>query len=121
MSKAVQFVGGLGIPCLTAALFAMSATACGGATHSASPQPRAGTAALTGANMGAHFDRVLVAERGAIAMVSRDGCIASVGAGTDATGDYEEMRIRCPKPERLKAWFNGVDKITSSVPLEAVN
>jgi hypothetical protein len=70
--------------------------------------------------MGARFDRVLVAERGTIAMVSRDGCIASVGAGTDATGEYEEMRIRCPKPERLKAWWSGVDRITGGVPLEAV-
>jgi len=99
-------------------------TACGGATRSASPQS-AGTAGLTSAQVNPRFERVLVAEKGMIAMVARDGCVAALSSGgggmaPDDTGDFEEMRVRCPKPERLKAWFAQVDRITGSVALDPV-
>lgn len=110
----------LGISTLTTMLLALGVSACGSATRSAPPQSPSGTAALTGAQMGARFDRVIVAEKGTIAMVSREGCVATVAAGHDQTGDYEEMRVRCPKPERLKAWFSGVDQLTQSVGIERV-
>lgn len=91
---------------------------CGGATRSASPQPRTGTAELTGANVASHFERVLVAEKGVISMVGRNGCVATMSSGMDETGEFEEMRVRCPKPERIKAWFAGVDRITAGIAVE---
>jgi hypothetical protein len=99
---------------------AVLAFAGGCATRSGSPQPAVGATRLTAAKIGTRYERVLVAEKGAIAMVARDGCVATVAAGMDATGDYEEIRVRCPKPERLKAWFVGVDRITANVPVDAV-
>jgi hypothetical protein len=54
-------------------------------------------------------------------MVARDGCVATIAAGMDATGDYEELRVRCPKPDRLRAWFVGVDRITASVDVDVVD
>jgi len=101
---------------LAAALFAFG---CGGATKGASPQAP-GKAALTGAKLGVRYDRVLVAEKGAITMVARGGCAATVSSGMDATGPFEEMRVRCPQPDRLTSWFAAVDKITSTLPVEAV-
>ncbi len=102
-------------------LGALLAIGCGGATRHASPQSTPGTAALTGATMKARFDRVLVADQGLIAMVARDGCVAALAAGRDDTGEFEEMRVRCPKPERLKAWFTGVDRITAAVEVTPVD
>jgi hypothetical protein len=61
---------------------------------------------------------VLVAEKGAISMVARDGCIATMSSGRDESGELEEMRVRCPKPERIKAWFAGVDRITGGIAVE---
>jgi hypothetical protein len=96
-------------------------SACGGATRTASPRsPEAATAALTAAKLGVRYDRVLVAESNAIVMVARDGCVAMLSQGADDTGESEEMRVRCPRPERLKAWFSGVDRITASIPVEPV-
>src|SRR5689334_419310 len=77
--------------------------ACGHATRSAPPQPPHGTAQLTAAQVKGRFQRVLVAEHGIVAMVGREGCVATVSAGTDDTGDFEEMRVRCPRAERLAA------------------
>jgi hypothetical protein len=102
----------------------LSVTACGGATRRASPQSAgtaAGTAALTGATLGGHFQRVLVAERGVVAMVARDGCLATITSGTNEEDSADEMRVRCPKPERIKSWFAGVDKITSTVAVEPLD
>lgn len=93
---------------------------CGGATRSASPQAQtpAGTAELTGAQITSRFERVLVAEKAAISMVARNGCVATMSSGTDDTGEFEEMRVRCPKPERIKAWFAQVDQILAAVAVE---
>jgi hypothetical protein len=101
-------------------------TACGCATRSASPQSAAtGTAQLTAGKMGVRFERVLVADKGAVMMVARDGCVAAISQGPaesvadpDDDTSSEEMRVRCPRPERLKAWFNGVDKIIAGVTVD---
>jgi hypothetical protein len=96
-------------------------TGCGGATRSGSPQSPSGTAALTGAKLGVRFQRVLVAERGVVVMVARDGCVATVSENAEHTDDgSEEMRVRCPRPERLRAWFSAVDQLTSGLALVPV-
>jgi hypothetical protein len=95
------------------------AAGCGGATRSASPQSP-GTAALTGAQVSMKFQRVLVAEKGVVAMVGRNGCVATVSAATDDRGDVEEMRVRCPRPERLVAWFASVDPVLAALVVEPV-
>jgi hypothetical protein len=97
---------------------ALVVAGCGGATRSASPQATAGTAELTKAKVAPRFERVLVAERGAISMVGRNGCVATISSSPDDTGGLEEMRIRCPKPERLRAWFEGVDGVTATIEVE---
>jgi hypothetical protein len=102
---------------------AVLAMACGGATRSASPQGAAnakGGATLTGASVKSAVERVLVADKGTISMVARDGCLATVSAMLDDTGSSDELRIRCPRPERLDAWFKQIDGMTSSVPLTRV-
>lgn len=106
-------------PCV-AFLFAagLLTTACGGATRSGSPQSPSATAALTGAKMGIRFQRVLVAEHGVVVMVARDGCVATVTES--GAGDAEEMRVRCPRPERLKAWFSAVDRLIGGVAVVPV-
>ena len=106
-------------------------SACGGATRSGSPQSPTGTAVLTGAKLGVTYQRVLVAERGIVVMVAREGCVATVSSSSapggqqrTAGGDQsatEEMHVRCPRPERLKAWFSAVDKLTAQLPVEQVS
>jgi hypothetical protein len=71
--------------------------------------------------MGVRFSRVLVAEKGSIVMVARDGCVAAIASVNEDKGEAEEMRVRCPKPERLKAWFASVDKLTATIPVEPVS
>ena len=59
-------------------------------------------------------------------MVAREGCVAAITQPKaevvvdDTEGSAEEMRVRCPRPERLKAWFTGVDKIIAAVDVEAL-
>jgi hypothetical protein len=92
---------------------------CGGATRARSPQAPEGKVELTAARVASHVERVLVAEHGAISMVGRNGCVATLASGgSDETDAPEEMRIRCPKPERIKAWFEGVDRITPGIAVE---
>ena len=66
------------------------------------------------------MQRVFVAERGVVAMVGRNGCVATVSSGTDDTGDFDEMRVRCPRPERLAAWFASVDPMIAGIAVEPV-
>lgn len=97
---------------------ALLATSCGGATRSASPHASGTPVTLASATVSPQFERVLVAERGEISMVGRNGCVAVIATGTDDTGGFEEMRIRCPKPERIKSWFAGVDRIVAGIAVE---
>lgn len=93
-------------------------SACGCATRkAATPQPT-GAAALTGAKMGPRIERVLVADKGVVAMVARDGCVATVSTAELEAGSSDELRVRCPRPERMRSWFDGVDRLTASVALE---
>jgi hypothetical protein len=105
---------------LAAAGVAALGCGCAHATHTASPQKPA-PAQLTAANVGRHFDRVLVADQGSVAIVARQGCLASLGTATDDTGPMDEMRVRCPKEGRLAAWFEGVDRATAALPVEQVD
>ncbi len=90
---------------------------CGGATRRASPQSP-GKAALTAAQISPRFQRVLVAEKGTIAMVGRSGCVATITTDAGDTGEYEEMRVRCPRPERMTKWFVGVDPLIASIVVQ---
>jgi hypothetical protein len=63
---------------------------------------------------------VLVADKGSIAIVARDGCLASLGTGQDDTGTFDEMRVRCPRGDRFAIWFDGLDRTTSSFPVEEI-
>ncbi|MDF2693276.1 MAG: hypothetical protein K0S65_1659 [Labilithrix sp.] len=41
-----------------------------------------------------------------------------VRTAENEAGTHDELRVRCPKPERLKAWFEGADRVTSELALE---
>jgi hypothetical protein len=105
--------------CLFLSVIALGAlSACGGATRSAPTPQGPGTAALTGAKVAPRIERVLVADRGLVAMVARDGCLATISTADLEAGSSDELRVRCPRPERMSAWFAGVDRLTASVALE---
>jgi hypothetical protein len=65
-------------------------------------------------------ERLLASDGHAIAIVARDGCLASIAQAQDETGQYDEMRVRCPRPGRMGTWFDGVDRMLSAVPVSAV-
>lgn len=97
-------------------LAALSVSGC--ATRKAvAPQP-SGSAALTGAKIGPRIERVLVADKGMVAMVARDGCVATISTADSEVGSSDELRVRCPRAERMGAWFEGVQRMTGSVALE---
>lgn len=97
-------------------LAALSVSAC--ATRKAAAPQASGSAALTGAKITQRIERVLVADKGVVAMVARDGCVATVSTAETEVGSSDELRVRCPRAERMRAWFDGVDRLTSSVALE---
>lgn len=98
-------------------LASLALTACGGATRGGAAP---GKTALTGAAVVPRVERVLVAEKGNVSMVARNGCIASVLSTTDQTGSSDELKVRCPRPERLDQWFAAVDRLTASVAVQKV-
>lgn len=102
----------------SAALVSLSAC---GANRKATAPPHAGTAALTGAKIAPHVQRVLVADKGVVSIVARDGCVSSMMSAPDQTGSSDEMRVRCPRGDRLASWFTGVDALTASIPVETVS
>lgn len=97
-------------------LAALSVSAC--AARKAAPPQTSGSAALTGAKIGPHIERVLVADKGVVAMVARDGCVATISTSEMEVGSSDELRVRCPRPDRMRSWFDGVDRLTASVVLE---
>lgn len=99
--------------------FAMS-LGCGGATRSGPPQAP-GKVGLTSAEIKPRVFKVLVARKGTIGMIARDGCVATLSTTKDGVGDADEMRVRCPPAERLSAWFAGVDRIVAGAPTERVS
>lgn len=91
------------------------------ATHSGSPQAKQpGAAELTSADVKTRIERVMVSDGHGIAIAARDGCLASIAEASDDTGDMDEMRVRCPRPDRMATFFTGVDRITSAAQLARV-
>jgi hypothetical protein len=78
------------------------------------------TAALSSADVKMHIERLMVSDGHGIAIAARDGCLASISEATDDTGNYDEMRVRCPRADRMAAFFSGVDRLTSGVQLTRV-
>ncbi len=94
---------------------------CGGASRAHAPQARVGTAQLTAADVGRRVQKVLVTDGELIAMVGRDGCHATMRSGNDANiGPSDELRVRCPRKERLAAWFAGIDRVLSTVEVAEI-
>lgn len=93
---------------------AAAVSACGPSARPAS-SPHAKTK-TTAARLAPRVERIVVAESGTISMVSRDGCLATVTSGE--AGARDELRIRCPKANRLDAWFGGVERVLGTVALE---
>lgn len=108
------------------AVSALSAFAlgCGGShrTQAKAPSPPAdakpGKTALTAAELSTRVDKVLVADKDYVAMVGRKGCHALLRSTEDPTGGGDEMRVRCPRPERLQAWFDELDKAMATLKVE---
>lgn len=96
--------------------FVVVLSACGGTSRSASsPQ---GQATTTAAMLAPRVERLVVAEPGSVSMVARGGCVATVRTSEAEGGSHDELRVRCPKPERMKAWFEGADRVTATLSLE---
>lgn len=99
-------------PALMALLFACG----GGNRHASTPH---GETTLTAAHIeGGGLDKILVTDNGAVAIVERDGCMAMVREMSTPNGTIDEIQTRCAKPERMKAWFEGADRVTSKMALE---
>ncbi|MBX3198814.1 MAG: hypothetical protein KF894_11810 [Labilithrix sp.] len=104
-------------PCCIAV--ALMLTACGGTTRRAST-PHSQTT-TTAAAVTPRVERLVVADRGAVSMVARGGCVASVRTAESEAGAHDELRVRCPKPERMKRWFDGADRVIATLALEPVD
>lgn len=108
-------------PRLAALFFALGAVVlmgCGGATRAASsPQ---GKTTTTAASMAPRIERLVVAERGTVSMVARGGCVATVRTSDAEVGGEDELTVRCPKPERLKSWFDGAEQVLAGLSYELV-
>jgi hypothetical protein len=98
----------------------MLASACRGATRDAS-SPH-GTTRTTAASVapGARIDRILVAEGGEVALATRGGCLASMRTVEGGAGSNDELRIRCPKPERIGSFFDTVDREIARIQLAPI-
>jgi hypothetical protein len=90
-------------------------SACRGATREASTPH--GKTQTTAAQLPSHVERMLVADRGEVALVSRGGCIATVRSVEGAAGSSDELHVRCPKPEQLEKWFDAADQAIARVRL----
>ncbi len=54
-------------------------------------------------------------------MVGRDGCHATVRQGNmQNIGPSDELRVRCPRKERLTQWFKGLDRVLSTIEVAEV-
>ena len=103
------------VPLLAACVLA----GCGGTRAPQAKGP--GKAQLTAADLGHRVQKVLVADKEVVAMVGRDGCHATVRSGTERNlGQGDELRVRCPRKERLAAWFAGIDRAIADVELAEV-
>lgn len=95
---------------------------CGGASRARAPQNATGTAQLTAADLGHRVQKVLVTDGETIAMVGRDGCHATVRSGSEKNvGQNDELRVRCPRKDRLASWFSGIDRVIAGMQVEEVS
>lgn len=98
----------------------LALAACGG-TRRGAAAPQVGKTTLTGAEISPTIERLVVAELGAMSMVSREtGCIATLKTSEMQAGTSDELRVRCPKADRIKMWFEGVDRVTGDFTYEPV-
>lgn len=106
---------------VTLPVLALAATTlgCGHATPKAA-SPQKGETTTTAATVGQRIERLVVAEKGSIAMVSREGCLATIQTTQVETGASDELRVRCPKPERLKQWFEGANRVMAQFAFDPV-
>ena len=74
----------------------------------------------TAAMLAPRVERLVVADRGSISMVARGGCVATVRTSEGEAGGHDELRVRCPKPERMKSWFDGADRVMATLAIEPV-
>lgn len=93
--------------------------ACGGTTRRAAT-PHSQTT-LTSGSIAPRVERLVVVERGSIAMVARGGCVAMVRTAEHEASTHDELRVRCPRPERMRSWFEGADRVTSTLALEPIS
>lgn len=108
---------GARIATLSSAIVAVALIGCGGATRGAS-SPH-GKTTTTAASIGPRVERLVVAEKGNVSMVARGGCIATVHTSEGDSAQHE-LSVRCPKPERMKTWFDGADRVMAGFTYEPV-
>ena len=92
-------------------------TGCG-SSHKSASSPQAGKTTTTASVIHPRIEKLVVADKNQISMVARDGCLATVQTTESQIGSHDELRVRCPKPERIKAWFAGADRLLSNVEYE---
>lgn len=103
------------------AVGALALAACGGASRARPPQT--GKPQLSAARVGMRVQKVLVADKEMIAMVGRDGCHATVRRGRERdvlAGEGEELRVRCPRKDRLASWFEGLERTLATMDVADV-
>lgn len=92
-------------------------TGCGGATKAVSPQPVSLTAASMDTKVEGRSVKVMVGEKGMLAMVAKNGCVSIVYE----TKRGDEMAIQCPKQDRIQAWLAANDPILNHMPLQKLD
>jgi hypothetical protein len=102
----------------TPVILAVALMGCGHATGgAASPH---GKTTTTAASIAPRVERLVVADKGTVSMVARGGCVATVRTSESGVAGEDELSVRCPKPERLKAWFDGADRVMAGFSYEPV-
>jgi hypothetical protein len=86
-----------------------------GSSHKGASSPQAGKTTTTASVVHPHIQKLVVADKNQITMIARDGCLATVQTTESQIGSHDELKVRCPKPERLKTWFDGADRLLSMV------
>jgi hypothetical protein len=62
--------------------------------------------------------RLVVIEKAGVSMLARDGCVATVRTAESEASTHDELRVRCPRPERMRTWFDGADRVVAAVSLD---
>lgn len=91
-------------------------SACGGATRGASSPHGETTTTAAVIEGGPQLQKVLVAEPNRVTMIARAGCVQSLRA-SGADGGDDELRVRCPKEERLESWIRTTSAVASKLAM----